>query len=59
MFFKQVENTAGKGEIAHFEQFLLFPVFSKDLYWRHIKNQSLFGKGLTRNMLFEYIVVNP
>ena len=22
---KQVENTAGKGEIAHYEQFLLFP----------------------------------
>ena len=26
-----VENTVGKGEIAHYEQFLLFPVFSKDL----------------------------
>ena len=24
-FFKQVENTVGKGEIAHYEQFLLFP----------------------------------
>ena len=24
-FLKQVENTVGKGEIAHFEQFLLFP----------------------------------
>ena len=22
---KQVENTVGKGEIAHYEQFLLFP----------------------------------
>ena len=22
---KRVENTAGKGEIAHYEQFLLFP----------------------------------
>ena len=30
-FFLWVENTAGKGEIAHYEQFLLFPVFSKDL----------------------------
>ena len=28
--FKQVENTVGKGEIARYEQFLLFPtVFSK------------------------------
>ena len=24
-FLKQVENTVGKGEIAHYEQFLLFP----------------------------------
>ena len=35
-FSKQVENTVGKGEIAHNEQFLLFPtVFSEDLYCRH------------------------
>ena len=27
MFSKQVENTVGKGEIAHYEQFLLFPQF--------------------------------
>ena len=25
IFFKGVENTVGKGEIAHYEQFLLFP----------------------------------
>ena len=31
-FSKQVENTARKGEIARFEQFLLFsPLFLKDL----------------------------
>ena len=24
-FSKRVENTVGKGEIAHYEQFLLFP----------------------------------
>ena len=24
-FFKRVENTEGKGEIARYEQFLLFP----------------------------------
>ena len=34
------ENTVGKGEIAHYEQFLLFPVFSKDLYCRHIKTRA-------------------
>ena len=26
-FSKRVENTVGKGEIAHCEQFLLFPQF--------------------------------
>ena len=35
---KQVENTVGKGEIARYEQFLLFPQ----------KTQGLFGKGLIR-----------
>ena len=31
-FSKRVENTLGKGEIAHYKQFLLFPtVFAKDL----------------------------
>ena len=35
---KRVENTVGKGEIAHYEQFFLLPtVFSKDLYCRHVK----------------------
>ena len=27
MFSKRVENTVGKGEIARYEQFLLFPQF--------------------------------
>ena len=40
---KWVENTLGKGEIARYEQFLLFPwCFQKTR-----KNQGLFGKGLT------------
>ena len=46
-FFKWVENTVGKGEIARKEQFLLFP---HSVFKRHIlqtlKNQGLFGKGL-------------
>ena len=45
-FLKGVENIVGQGEIARYEQFLLFPVFSKDLYSRHVKNQGSFGKGL-------------
>ena len=36
-FSKRVENTVEKGGIARYEQFLLFPVFSKDLNFRHIK----------------------
>ena len=44
---KWVENTAGKGEIFHYQQFLLFPqCFSKALFCRHVKNQGLFGKRL-------------
>ena len=39
-FFKQVENTVGKGEIARYEQFLIFPVFSKDLYCGCIKTRA-------------------
>ena len=46
---KRVENTVGKGEIAHYEQCLLFPqfptVFSKDLYCRQVKTRRCLGKG--------------
>ena len=49
-FFKQIENTEGKGEIAGYKQFLPFPsVFSKGL--QTCKNQSLFRKGL--NLCFK------
>ena len=43
--FRRVENTGGKGQIAHNEQFVLFPVFSKDLYCRHVKTRACLGKG--------------
>ena len=39
-FYKRVENTVGKGEIARYEQFLLSPVFSKDMYCRHVKTRA-------------------
>ena len=38
-------NTVGEGEIACYKQFLLFPVFSKDLYCRHVKPTACLGKG--------------
>ena len=43
-FAKWVENNAGKGEIARYEQFLLFPqCFQKNCTAG--ENQGLFGKG--------------
>ena len=48
---KREENTVGKGEIAHYEQFLLFPsVFSKDLHCRH-KNKGLFGGRVNKEFV--------
>ena len=45
-FSKLVENTVGKGEIAHYELISPFPVvFSKDLYYRHVKIRACLGKG--------------
>ena len=47
-FSKWVENTVGKGEIARYEQFLLFLkcFFLKRLALQTRKSQGLFGKGL-------------
>ena len=39
--YKPFENTVGKGEIAHYEQFLLFPVFST-----HLDSFLLFSSNL-------------
>ena len=44
-FSKRAENTVGKLEIAHYEQFLLFLVFLKDFYCRNIKTRACLGKG--------------
>ena len=42
-----VENTAGKREIACYEQFLFLPtMFSRRLVLQTCKSQGLFGKGL-------------
>ena len=41
-----VENTVGKGEIAHHEQFLLSNSVFKRLEVQTRKYQGLFGKGL-------------
>ena len=43
-FSKNIENTLEK-EIAPYEQFLLFPLFTKDLYCRHLKRRACLQKG--------------
>ena len=47
-----VKNTMGKGEIARYKQFLLFP----ECFQKTRINQGLFGKGLklveTRDYFF-------
>ena len=43
---KRVQNTAGKGEIACYKQFLLFYSVLKRLILQIRKNKGLFGKGL-------------
>ena len=42
---KWVENIVGKGQIACYEQFLLFPVFSKSLFPRGVKRCHCVGMG--------------
>ena len=42
----RVENTAGKGEIAHYKQILLSTQCFQRLVLQTHKNQGLFGKGL-------------
>ena len=55
-FSKWVENIVGKGEIACYKQFLLFPqCFRKTfppLQYMTSENQGLFGKGLSDRALF-------
>ena len=45
-FSERIENTVGKGEIALFEQFLLFQQCFQRLVLQTCENQGLFGKGL-------------
>ena len=40
-FSGRVENAVIKGEIALYEQFILFPQCFRDLYRRHVKNKGL------------------
>ena len=45
-FFQRLENTVGKGEIAHYEQFLLFPqCFQKTCTADKLKTRACLGKA--------------
>ena len=47
-----------KGEIAHNEQFLLFPQCFKDLYYRQLKTKVCLGKDLLfSNFFFSHSVL--
>ena len=45
-FSKRLENTLGKGEIARYEQFLLFPQCFQRLVQQTCKNEGLFVKRI-------------
>ena len=47
-FSKRVENTVGKGEIARYEQFLLFPQCFQKTCNADTWKPGLFGKGLRK-----------
>ena len=47
-FFIRVENIVGKGEIARYEQFVLFPQCFQKTRETHV---CLFGKGLIQIVL--------
>ena len=42
---KSVENAVGKGEIARYKQFLLFPQCFQKTYFRHVKTKACLGKS--------------
>ena len=45
-FSERLENTVGRGEIARYEQFLLFPqCFQKTFFCRHVKSSTCLGQG--------------
>ena len=55
---KSEENTVGKGEIARYKQFLLFPLCFQKTFTADTKNQGLFGKGLKKFKLFHTYLQN-
>ena len=55
-FFRWVENAVRKGKIACYKQFLLFPLFSKDLYCRHVKTRACLGKSYAADLFAKVVI---
>ena len=51
MLSKPVENPVGKGEIAYYEQLLLFPHVFKRLVFQRPQKVSLCGNGLRYRLI--------
>ena len=58
MFSKQIENTVEKGEIACYEQFLLFPQCFQKTCTADTYTYCLFGKGLKLDEVLHEEVVS-
>ena len=56
-FSKKVENTVGKGKIAHYKQFLLSPQCFQKSCTADCENQGLFGKGLKVALLMKFFAL--
>ena len=56
-FSKWVENTVSKGEIAHFEQFLLFPQCFQKACFPGTSKGKLCGNGLMHQVLFDMLYI--
>ena len=55
-FYRRVENTVGKREIAHYEQFLLLPQCFQKTCTADKKDKVLFRKGFTKWNLVSAII---
>ena len=54
-FFKWVENTVRQGEIARYEQFLLFPQCSRDFNCRHKEHKRLPLEAQEQGLVWERV----
>ena len=56
MLAKRVKNTVGKGEIAHYEQFLLFPQCFQKACFPGASKEVIVWEWVKRNFSFSHSV---